>query len=205
MSIGSFSLSPAEVMVVKKKVSEGLQSVLEESDDVPHSKNGTTPSRHKKKRVSPYRMSSVIKLEYDLSNPVYPLVKHLILKYILGWIKPDRGDTKDAPPPSPSVSQQPSLVPRGAELMRNMWFTSRDNVNLLLEVCRQGFQMSTADPRQVDTLRGLSELYLTWVAGGWGGAQVTVRWWNLDEEELLILPFLFCACSSLKSRCTPLL
>ena len=64
--------------------------MLEESGDDPHSKNGTTPPQLRKKRVSPYRMSSVIKLEYDLSNPVYPLVKHLILKYILGWIKPER-------------------------------------------------------------------------------------------------------------------
>lgn len=137
--------------------------MLEESGDDPHSKNGTTPPRLKKKRVSPYRMSSVIKLEYDLSNPVYPFVKHLILKYILGWIKPERGDPKAAPSPSPSLSQRPSFVPCGAELMRDMWFTSRDNVNLLLEVCRQGFQMSMANPREVDTLKKLTELYSTWV------------------------------------------
>ena len=148
-----------------------LQSVEEEPDPDSEPLGGgskvTTPSMQRKRRTSPYRMSSVIKLEYDLSDKVYSLVKHLILKYLLKWILPDQGNAKLPPPsPSPFLSRRASSVPQGAELMRDMWFTSRDNVNLLLEVCRHGFQISTAIPDEVATLKRLTDLYFTWVQVG---------------------------------------
>ena len=165
--------SPAEVPGVKKEETDvrDLQSVQEEPDPDSEPVGGgskvTTPSMQRKRRTSPYRMSSVIKLEYDLSNKVYSFVKHLILKYLLRWILPGQGDAKlPSLPPSPFLSRRSSSVPQGAELMRDMWFTSRDNVNLLLEICRHGFQMSTAVPDEVATLKRLADLYFTWVQVG---------------------------------------
>ncbi len=52
--------------------------------------------------------------------------------------------------------------------MREMWFTNRDNVNLLLEICRVGFQTPLSE---ATTLKKLIELYFHW-------EQVSVCvWW----------------------------
>lgn len=105
-------------------------------------------------------MSSVIKLEYDLSNPVYTKVKNLVLAYVLRWFLPDgKEQLRDvtvgmAPPLLPPNPQ----VPSGTELMRQMWFASRDNVSLLLEICRQGF-ITLTDPNHQ---RLLVDLYWHW-------------------------------------------
>lgn len=125
---------------------------------------------YKRKRVNPYRMSSVIKLEYDLSNPVYTRVKNLVLLYILRWFLPN-GSGKEQLVGMAAGGQDSSLSPPlllsresedelsgGVDLMKRMWFTSRDNVNLLLEICRQGFTTLT-DPVQK---RLLVDLYRHW-------------------------------------------
>lgn len=43
--------------------------------------------------------------------------------------------------------------------MREMWFTNRDNVNLLLEICRVGFQTPLSE---ATILKKLIELYFHW-------------------------------------------
>jgi len=108
---------------------------------------------YKRKRTNQYRMSSAIKLEYDLSNPVYTKVKNLILVYILHWFLPSgqQQQLKDfivsrrGSSICPPFQLDGLMVGNGVELMKQMWFTSRDNVNLLLEICRQGFTTPT-DP-----------------------------------------------------------
>ena len=62
-----------------------------------------------------------------------------------------------SPIPSPRVGS--SFTPNGAELMLEMWFTSQDNVNLLLEVCRQGLQLPMSE---LVSLRRVIDLYHSW-------------------------------------------
>ncbi len=174
----------------------GLQSVQEESSSSSQEshesdsngsslhpprnqqKSDSTSSLHRKhgsRRLSnPYRMSTVIKLEYDLSEPVYSAVKRLILKTVLDWVLPERfqgglagtGEigspwvTSPIPSPSQSLGQS-SFIPEGKTLMRDMWFTSQDNVQLLLEVCRHGFR-APPSPESRD-LQRLIDLYFTWI------------------------------------------
>lgn len=156
---------------VTSQASNGLKSLLEEPADdndgavssAPPAK-ATPPYHHHHKRGSPYRMSSVIKLEYDLSNPIYTKVRNLVLVYVLRWFLPDgkellRDVAVGVASLSPPLCPPPSLgVPSGAELMRQMWFTSRDNVSLLMEICRQGFTTLT-DPNHQ---RLLVDLYWHW-------------------------------------------
>ena len=155
---------------------QSLESVVEEDHsedslgDPSASECSTTPKKaspslFKRRRVAEeFRLSSVIKLDYDLSDPVYPLVKDLILKYVLMWVLPSNsqqrgGGISGSPAPSPLLPRRPKFVPSGVELMRDMWFTSRDNVNMLLEICRLGFQTPLL---QTYTLRKLVELYFHW-------------------------------------------
>ena len=152
-------------------VFESLESVKEVVEDDPSSSESssaqkkTSPSLFKRRRATDqHRMSSVIKLDYDLSDPVYPLVKDLILRYVLMWVLPSNSQQRGygmsgSPAPSPLVPRRPKFVPSGVELMRDMWFTSRDNVSMLLEICRQGFQTPLL---QTYTLRKLVELYFYW-------------------------------------------
>ena len=124
-----------------------------------------SPSLMKRRRAADqFRLSSVIKLDYDLSDPIYTLIKDLILKYVLMWVLPSNsqqrgGGISGSPAPSPLLPRRPKSVPSGFELIRDMWFTSRDNVSLLLEICRQGFQTPLL---QTVTLRKLVELYFQW-------------------------------------------
>ena len=158
--------------------SDGLQSLQEEPAQNRQSNRHDlavnsaalvhTVTFRKSKRNNPYRMSSVIKLEYDLSNPIYLKVKNLILTYILRWFLPSSQHRKDAvmtslffPPPPMFLPPQELQGPSGAELMRAMWFTSRDNVSLLLEICRQGLSSSTRCI-QSSISRQLVDLYRTW-------------------------------------------
>lgn len=120
---------------------------------------------YKRRRVNPYRMSSVIRLEYDLSNPVYEKIKNLVLLYILRWFLPNGKEQLEGvargwsiyslAPPSPLHEAAPMS---GVEMMKQMWFTTRDNVSLLLEICRQGFTTLT-DPAHK---RHLVDLYRHW-------------------------------------------
>ena len=155
------------------QASNGLKSLLEEpaDDDADVSSMASAlpaksaPSHHHHhKRGNPYRMSSVIKLEYDLSNPVYTKVKNLVLVYVLRWFLPDgKEQLRDvavgvASLPPPLLPPRSTRVPSGAELMRQMWFASRDNVSLLMEICRQGFTTLTDPSHQ----RLLVDLYWHW-------------------------------------------
>lgn len=111
-------------------------------------------------------MSSVIKLEYDLSNPVYTKVKNLVLVYILRWFLPNGQDQlKDVPTyrvtflPPPVMPEREGEGPSGVQLMKQMWFTTKDNVKLLLEICRQGFS-TLSEPLHK---RLLVDLYRHWI------------------------------------------
>jgi len=128
------------------------------------SRSSSSSIRGRHKKNSPYRVSAVIKLEYDLSNPVYGKVKNLILKYVLQWFQTgssNRGaeSLSSAWPPPPTVlNPSEGLIPSGTELIQKMWFTSRDNVSLLLEICRQGFSHETP----ISTTRQVVDLYRSW-------------------------------------------
>lgn len=124
--------------------------------------------KHQANRASStYRITSTIKLDYDLSHPVYAATKRLILRHILDWVLPaeQRGGGSvppRSPPPAPLLSPPrvgSSFTPNGAELMLEMWFTSQDNVNLLLEVCRQGLQLPMSE---LVSLRRVIDLYHSW-------------------------------------------
>ena len=116
-------------------------------------------------------MSQVIKLEYDLSHPVYAEVKRIILECVLSWLQPDKDPVTyplKSPLPSPSLTptsphlpKSSSFLPSGSDLICEMWFTSRDNVNLLCEICRQSFLMS---PAEAGLIRRVIELYWSWVS-----------------------------------------
>lgn len=120
----------------------------------------------KHKRSDPYRMSTVIKLEYDLSNSVYTRIKNLILWYILHWFLPREQQqllkrdvvNGSAPLPPSLLAPQDMDTPSGVSMMRAMWYTTRDNVSLILEICRQGFTTLT-DPAHK---RALVSLYSHW-------------------------------------------
>ena len=141
----------------------------------------TTSSLHKKhhRQTEGYRMSQVIKLEYDLSHPIYAEIKRIILERVLSWLQPDKevvvsfGPLKSPltpaslAPPSPLLPK-PSFLPSGTELIAEMWFTSRDNVNLLCEICRQCFLGNLEETRLV---RRVIELYWSWVGGTLSGEQ----------------------------------
>ena len=138
------------------------------TDQAPPPPSGSFHSKYKRKRSSPYRMSSVIKLEYDTSNPIYNKVRDLILKYILMWVLPSSGTQRGgvtgegvsgSPAPSPLLPRRSMLIPSGVELMKEMWFTNRDNVSLLLEICRLGVETPLS---QAPTLRKLLDLYNHW-------------------------------------------
>lgn len=110
-------------------------------------------------------MSSVIKLEYDLSHPVYTQVQNLVVLYILRWFSPSssehlKGSARSGGSLVLAFSDPGELgAPNGAELMRQMWFTTRDNVSLLLEICRQGFTTLTDSAHK----RALIDLYRHWI------------------------------------------
>ena len=152
---------------------QGLQSVQEEPlkdcDEPDRGHTHTTPpvTRRKHGRTSPYRMSSVIKLEYNTSHPIYAKVQDLILKYVLMWVLPSgnqRGGVavegvSSSPASTPTSSRRSGFPVNSVELMREMWFTNRDNVSLLLEICRVGFRTPLS---QAPTLRKLIDLYFHW-------------------------------------------
>lgn len=157
---------------------QSLESVVEEgqvgdilggdgdpSEGASAAQRKTSPSFPKRKRATEaFRLSAVIKLDYDISDPIYAVIKDLILKYVLMWVLPSNnqqrgGGISGSPAPSPLLPRRPKFVSSGVELMRDMWFTSRDNVSMLLEICRQGFQTPLL---QTYTLRKLVELYFHW-------------------------------------------
>lgn len=161
----------AEVSATRASPADGLDSLIEESSDAemaeatPPAADSSSPM-YKRKHRNRYRMSSVIKLEYDLSNPVYEKFKNLVVLYLLRWFLPNakeqlggvaaREGVYFLPPPVHHDSMAVSGM--GAELMKQMWFTSRDNISLLLEICRQGFSILT-DPTH---MRLLVDLYRHW-------------------------------------------
>ena len=160
-----------ELPSTSKTSEQQLQSVQEEPLGTPISAapRPTTTSNsalYKRKRTqNPYRLSSVIKLDYDLSHPVYKKVKNLVLKYVLMWVLPRNQQGRSSEPripgsPAPSpISLHQKFMISGVELMRDMWFTSRDNVSLLLEVCRQGFDTPLSETIK---LKKLIDLYFYW-------------------------------------------
>ena len=154
--------------------SDRLHSVLEEpsqerisgsSSDLGRPMASSSPStyRNRHKKDNPYRLSSVIKLEYDVSNPVYNKVKNLILKYVLQWFqtssqKGSESLTSSWPPLPTVLPPQESQSPNGIDMIKKMWFTSRDNVSLLLEICRHGFHHTMP----IKYSRQVVDLYRSW-------------------------------------------
>jgi hypothetical protein len=51
-------------------------------------------------------------------------------------------------------------MPDAVDIMREMWFASRDNINLLFEICHQAFLLPLLHPGVVNKL---TELYSSWV------------------------------------------
>ncbi len=139
--------------------SDVLDPLIEEPA---HDTDKTTPTpaegpslpKYKRKRTSPYRMSTVIKLEYDLSHPIYEKVKNIVLKYVLRWFLSPLPSSSSTTTTTTTTSDFPS----GVEQMKNMWFTTRDNVSLLLEICRQGFLTLTNPTHK----KQLVDLYRHW-------------------------------------------
>lgn len=128
-----------------------------------------TPKQSKK--FTP-RVSEVIKLDYDLSHPVYHKLKFRILRWVLRCMeKCDLLVRLKAIPSSSGPGSSPAAyclteedIPSGEELICEMWYTSRDNVNLLLEVCRQGIMMSHSDGKfSFVDMRSVILLYKSWV------------------------------------------
>lgn len=122
------------------------------------------------RRTGGYRMSQVIKLDYDLSHPIYTEIKRIILQRVLSWLHPEKESSLPlkSPLPSPSVTptsplppQSASFIRSGTDLICEMWFTSRDNVNLLCEICRQSFLVDLVETRLI---RRVIELYWSWVS-----------------------------------------
>ena len=118
------------------------------------------------------RVSEVIKLDFDLSHPVYHKLKLHILRWVLHCM--DKCDLlvrlKAVPETSGSGSSPTPYVlkegeiPSGEELICEMWYTSRDNVNLLLEICRQGMMASQLDSKfSCADMRNVIVLYKSWV------------------------------------------
>ena len=107
------------------------------------SRSGSTASSSSKQRWKhTITVSAVIKLDYDTSDPVYTVIRQLILKYVLRWILPGYHSNRpgtvqprmSTPSPSVLLPLEEMFVPKGPDLMRDTWFTSRDNVNLLFEI-----------------------------------------------------------------------
>ena len=118
------------------------------------------------------RVSEVIKLDFDLSHPVYHKLKLHILRWVLRCMEscdllvrlkavPETSGSGSSP--TPYVLRE-GEIPSGEELICEMWYTSRDNVNLLLEICRQGMLASQLDGKfNCADMRNVILLYKSWV------------------------------------------
>lgn len=178
-----FSMSCSEVTVEPDSLAAGrkLGALCEEESSADHSTRSPSPaatssntsSKKHVRRTGRYRMSQVIKLEYDLSHPMYSEIKQIILERVLSWLQPEKeavvytGPLK-SPLPSPSLTptsplppKSSSFLPSGVDLICEMWFTSRDNVNLLCEICRHSFLVSLVETR---LMYRVIELYWSWVS-----------------------------------------
>jgi len=123
-----------------------------------------------KSRIRSQRVSEVIKLDFDLSHPVYCKLKLGILQWVLRCMdKCDLLVRLNAIPSATSNSPTPHVLteddmPSGEELICEMWYTSRDNVNLLLEICRQGMIASQSENKfNSENMRNVIVLYKSWV------------------------------------------
>lgn len=118
------------------------------------------------------RISEVIKLDYDLSHPIYRKLKLNILRWVLRCmdqcnllvcLKAVPSTSGSGSSPTPYVLREGD-IPSGEELICEMWYTSRDNVNLLLEICRQGMMASQADGKfNCTDMQSVIILYKSWV------------------------------------------
>ena len=126
--------------------------------------------RHMK--CSSTRVSEVIKLDFDLSHPVYRKLKLCILRWVLHCMEqcdllvrlkaiPSTSGSGGSPTP---YNLMEGDIPSGEELICEMWYTSRDNVNLLLEICRQGMMASQSDGKfSAGDMQSVILLYKSWV------------------------------------------
>jgi len=128
-------------------------------------------AKHLKHSKRP-RVSEVIKLDFDLSHPVYHKLKLHILRWVLHCmekcdllvrLKAIPSTSGSGSSPTPYVLKEGD-IPSGEELICEMWYTSKDNVNLLLEICRHGMMTSQSDGKFSCTdMQNVILLYKSWV------------------------------------------
>lgn len=117
-----------------------VRSVVE----LPAEEADSCASQHRIKHHT--SVSAVIKLDYDTSAPVYNELRHLVLKFVLKWIMPGfhsnrpgsvRPKAQVASPNPLQGAVNPSFVFAVGDLIKDTWFISRDNVNMLFEIFHQ--------------------------------------------------------------------
>lgn len=138
--------------------------------------------KHHPKDLRP-RVSEIIKLDFDLSHSVYHKLKIYILRWVLHCmdkcdllvrLKAVPSTSGSGSSPTPYVLKEGN-IPSGEELICEMWYTSRDNVNLLLEICRQGMIASKSNDKfSHKDMRSVILLYKSWV-------QVCSMWYVIQS------------------------
>ena len=106
-----------------------------------------------------YQMSALIEEASDLSSPVVQLMKCLILKSVLRWLMSDM-PSSTAVTSGASISGTQANI-SGEELMKRTFMSSRENINLLLEILKQGFVDTSFSNDTV--LKDLISLYNKWM------------------------------------------
>ena len=103
-----------------------------------------------------YQLAALIEDTSDLSNPIYQRVKQLILEFVLQWLMAGTSPSKAS-----TSGKGPQTNINGVELMKRMLMSSRDNVNLLLEILKQGFVDESFSNDHV--LKNLISVYNKWM------------------------------------------
>jgi hypothetical protein len=161
---GLYSQLPPPVIKLPNSTSPQKQPTpVTTTNDLEKERKMPTPSTSK--HVT--SVSTIIKLDYDTSAPVYQTIRHLILKFVLKWImpgfhsnRPGSIQPKLASPSPALLIENQDFMPDAVDIMREMWFASRDNINLLFEICHQAFLLPLLHPGVVNKL---TELYSSWV------------------------------------------
>ena len=88
------------------------------------------------------RMSAIVRMAYDTSDPIYTQVKQLVLQKVLNWLMYKRSDQLLVNLPDELTQDMllsgsfPSQL-SGVELLNKILFSTRGNITLLLEMLRQ--------------------------------------------------------------------
>jgi hypothetical protein len=110
------------------------------------------------------RISSLIRLAYDTSDPIYSQTKQLVLQKILNWLLYRSSERLLVNIPDDLTQEMlhsgsyPSQL-NGVDLLNKMHFSTCDNITLLLEMLRQGFSL----PVIYKVPHQIVELYHKWM------------------------------------------